>query len=105
MPAKLSVLFKGKTVGLQVFLCRFKPLFSEQLLINQPMLTGDFGCGVAGGACTDPVLFHKDTLHTPLLQKICRENASHAAANNENLCFQILLQLRKDGHIHTLLPD
>ena len=76
------VLLQGGGVGLGVLPGFLFPQRSNQLLIEQSVLAGDFGSGVPGLAAGDTLCLQDDDLAARLLQGGVNEDAGHAGTDD-----------------------
>ena len=90
-----------------------RAVLPRQLVVDQPVLRGKLGCGVARHTGADCVCFDEQIVRTGFLQRICAQKPCQSAADDQNVGFCILLQRREcgqrharpDGVVHTITAD
>ena len=69
--AQLPVLLKGRFIGIKVLFGLVSSKFTDQLVIDQAVLGGDFGGGVFGDPAADRLSFQEQIEDSGLVQQIC----------------------------------
>ena len=69
--AQLPVLLKGRFIGIKVLFGLASSKFTDQLVIDQAVLGGDFGGGVFGDPAANCLSFQEQIEDSGLVQQIC----------------------------------
>ena len=104
IPAEFPVPAQRRFVGLPVQPRLFGAEFPDQLVVEQPVLGGDFGGGVFGDSAAHRFRFRKKVGDAVLMQHVCAQNARHSAADNQHVGFGVLPQRCKTGARGCALP-
>ena len=104
IPAQLSVCLKSCFVGGKILLCSLDSKPGNQLVIDKPVLAGDFGGGVFGDAAAHCFRFRQHIRHSGTVQLIGTQNACHTAAYNQHIGVYISVLSRKVRLLSVSLP-
>ena len=104
IPAQLSVCLKSCLVGGKILLGSLGSKPGNQLIIDKPVLAGNFGGGVFGDAAAYRFRFRQHIRHSGTVQLIGTQNACHTAANNQHIGAYISVLSRKVRLPSGLLP-
>ena len=105
LPDDTPVLRNGALVdpGILPGLLRAEP--ARQLVVDQPVLTGDLGGGVPGLPASQPLRLQHHGLHPRLLQQPGGEHPRHAAADHGRIGLQVARQRRPGGYLGRFAPN
>ncbi len=96
---------EGGQVGFQVLAGGGFALLAEEAVVNQAVLGGDFGRGVAGCAAADGIGLQQQAVGPGFTEEMGAEEARDAAANDEDFRFPVAFQRGKGGERGRGLPD
>ena len=104
IPAQLPVCLKSGLVGSKILLCSLDSKLGNQLVIDKPVLSGNFGGGVFGDAAAYCFRFRQHIRHSGTVQLIGTQNACHTAAYNQHIGVYISVLSRKVRLLSVSLP-
>ena len=105
VPAQGAVLLQRRLVALQVKPGPFHAEFTDELVVNQPVLKGDFCRGIFGGPAAEPVRLHEGAADPCAGELISAEDTGHSPADNQHVCVQIPWQGAELGQLRSLCPN
>ena len=104
VPAQCPVLFQRRLVSRQIQPCLLRAEPPDQLVVEEPVLGGDFGGGALGCAAADMIRLYQQDLCPCLGQFPGAEQACQPAADYQNVCPHFTPQAGKAGHGALLCP-
>ena len=103
--AQILVSSQRLLVSIQIQPGLFYAECADQPVINQAVLGGDFGRGVAGDATADPIRLHQRTIHMRVRQLARAQKPRDATANDQHVGLDVRCQRFKFGHLKGLPPQ
>ena len=105
MAAEGAETLQGGQIGLQIGPGSRPAKSVQQGVVDEPMLGGEFGGGMAGDPAADLLGLRQDAVHPQLPESVGAQYPGQAAADDEHVGIQVFLQGPVVGQGGSLQPQ